>query len=293
MISSAYSSKKIIAIVGPTATGKSNLAIKLAKKYKGEIISADSRAIYRGLPIGTATPRGARHHLINFLEPQKTFSAHDFAKRAGKLITNIQTPIIVGGTGFWIDALLYPNLLEKVSPNKKLRRILEKKSLKQLFSQLKKLDLKRAKTIQKTNKRRLIRAIEIARSKNRSTLPTNYKLQATSYSILFLGLTLPNTILKKRIEKRFLNMLKQGLVAETKNLTKQVSKRRLKEIGLTYPIVASYIDGKISRKEMIEKSVNATYHYAKRQKTWFRRNKNIHWVKNSKTATDLAKDFLD
>ncbi|PIR96958.1 MAG: tRNA (adenosine(37)-N6)-dimethylallyltransferase MiaA [Candidatus Doudnabacteria bacterium CG10_big_fil_rev_8_21_14_0_10_41_10] len=313
--------EKIIVILGPTATGKTTLAVKLAKKFHGEIISADSRAIYRGLSIGTAKPRGKwktntidgrqlclflykniPHHIVDFLSPKKSFSAHDFAIKSKKLIRSIDLPIVTGGTGFWIDALVNNTALGNTSPNQDLRKKLAKKSLGQLFGQLKKLDPNRASTIQRSNKRRLIRAIEIAvnilrvkRSgieKFSTGLSADKQAQTINYHTLYLGINFPNTTIKKRIHKRFLLWLKQGLAAETKKLTKQVGKKRLKEIGLAYPIVAEYLEEKITKPEMIERSVNSIYHYAKRQKTWFKRNKKIHWIKTYKQAEKLTKRFL-
>ena len=313
--------KKIIAILGPTATGKTELALKLAKKFHGEIISADSRAIYKDLNIGTAKPpisyarrsrvstkssvpsndgtqsysNGIRIHLVDFLSPKKTFSASDFAKKARKAIAGIRQrgrlPIICGGTGFWIEALLKPGLLPDVPPNPILRKKLEKLSTGALFKRFKKLDPKRAATIDQNNRRRLIRAIEIASARQGEPLSRQGFPLSAKIKILYLGLTLPNPELKQRIRSRFLRWLEQGLFAETKKLNLTVSAKRLKEIGLAYPIIAEYLEKKISRDEMIEKSVNAIYHYGKRQKTWFKKNPNIHWVKQAQTSR-LVTNFL-
>ena len=155
---------------------------------------------------------------------------------------------------------------------------------------LKKLDPSRAKTIQKQNKRRLIRALEIAMSAS-PLQPTNYQLQPP-YGVLWLGLTLPNLDLKKKIRQRFMRQLKQGLIKETRWLIGRVTKKRLKEIGLMYPIIVEYINGSLTKDEMIERSVNSIYHYAKRQKTWFKRNKEIHWISNQKAAARLVSTFL-
>lgn len=298
--------KKILIIVGPTASGKSTLALRLAKMLGGEIVSADSRAIYRIIRIGTDRAAGkwsgskrkkifkyqnVPHHLVDFLDPRIPWSAHDFAQATEKLLKNIETPLIVGGTGFWIDTLINPGLLAGPPPDQPLRKRLEKKTARQLFAQLKKLDASRAITIQKTNKRRLIRAIEVASST--VVLKGVADDKKPKYDILFIGLTHPNHILKERVRARLLLWLKRGLIAETKKLRKHVGEKRLKEIGLMYPIIAQHLDGKISKAQMIELSVNSIYHYAKRQKTWFRRNKDIHWVKNYDQAFRLAKNFLN
>lgn len=315
---------KLIVILGPTATGKTDLALSLAKKYRGEIISADSRAIYKGLDIGTAKPlgkwhvtkthgrekcrhfisRGIVHHLLDFLSPKKTFSAANFVKLARTAVADIQArgklPIVCGGTGFWIDALLNPRLLADVPPDRKLRESLAKLTTTALLARLKKLDPKKAQTIDPNNRRRLIRAIEIAsfslrakRQRSREAISSRQARTISDFDVLYLGLTLPNTELKKRIRTRFLKWLKQGLAAETKKLAQTVSKKRLKEIGLAYPIVADYLDKKIDLDQMIERSVNSIYHYGKRQKTWFVRNKKIRWLKGSYRAERLVDKFLE
>jgi len=291
--------KKIIAIVGPTATGKSELAVKLAKKYNGEIISADSRQVYKGLNIGTGKmtkreKQSITHYLLDVISPKKLFTADDFLKLGSKAIDKIYAnnhiPIIAGGTGFYVDALLERVLLPSVPPNPKLRKKLETKSIKDLFTMLKKVDSARSRTIQKTNKRRLIRAIEIALSI--PNLKPKIQYLKPDFKVLWLGLNLPNPELKKKIRERFLLWLKQGLIKEAKWLSSKVSKKRLREIGLMYPILAEYLNGSIAKKEMIERSVNSIYHYAKRQKTWFKRNKKIHWVKDKEEAINLSKNFI-
>lgn len=307
---------KIVVITGPTAAGKTELALKLAKKYNGEIVSADSRAVYRDLNIGTAKVlgvwhtttfrsrekreyfiyRGIIHHLVDFLPPKKTFSAADFAKKAGKAIAEIlkrgRLPIICGGTGFWIDALLNPERLPDIPPDFKLRRRLEKQPAGALFLRLKKLDPKRAKTVDRQNKRRLIRAVEIAAAGQGSSLPRQGRPLPARLDVLFLGLTLPDSELKNRIRARFSQWLRRGLVAETKKLAGQVSKKRLKEIGLAYPLVAEYLAGRLTKAEMIERSSNSIYRYAKRQKTWFGKNKKIRWTQSVSAAERLAAKFL-
>ncbi|MDP2932536.1 MAG: tRNA dimethylallyltransferase, partial [bacterium] len=162
----------------------------------------------------------------------------------------------------------------------------------QLFSQLKKLAPNRAQTIDKKNKRRLIRAIEIAQYTRASCACTRCPCIPSHHNVLYLGLTLPNAELKEKIRKRFLAWLRQGLVLETKKLTKQVKPKRLREIGLAYPIVAEYILGKITKNQMIERSINSIYHYAKRQKAWFGRNKKIQWIKKIQEAAQLTNNFF-
>ncbi len=320
---------KLIVILGPTATGKSELALKTAKTFGGEVISADSRAIYRGLDIGTAkvpgkwtahklrysvicckdeknrtevkkrverlfVSGGIPHHLIDFLSPKKSFSAVDFSKKANQAIAEIEQrgriPIICGGTGFWIDILLNPALAAAVPPNLKLRKKLESMAVARLYARLKKISPLRAKNIDKKNKRRLIRAIEIASAAQKSDNKLNR--QPEKRDAFLIGISLPNQILKKRIHARFLKWLRQGLLPETLRIKRRVTATRLKEIGLAYPIVAEFLDKKITRREMIERSVREIYRYAKRQKTWFKRNSGIIWLDSPALAIKLVKKFL-
>jgi len=289
---------KIVVIVGPTASGKTGLSIKLAKKFRGEVISADSRQVYKGMNIGTgkATKRemqGIPHHLLDVVSPEKRFTVTDYRKLAEKAIRNIQKknklPIIAGGTGFYIQALIDGIAIPEVKPDFKLRKRLEEKPAQDLFMQLEKLDPERAKNIDKFNKRRLIRALEII-LKTKNTIPPPKKNPIDS-DVLFIGINKPN--LKDLIGNRLLKRLRQGMVAEVKKLhASGVSWKRLEEFGLEYRYIAYFLQNKMGKEEMIEKLQKEIEHYAKRQMTWFKRDKRIHWIKNEKQAQNLIKKFL-
>lgn len=284
MNSKAYRKPFIVVIVGPTASGKSDLAVKLAQKLNGEIVSADSRQVYKGLNLGSGKitkkeMRSITHHLIDIADPKKTFSAAEFKKLGEKAIAKIikkgKLPIVCGGTGFYIQALVDGLLLPEVPPNLKLRKSLEKKSIQSLFSLLQKIDLRRAKEIDKNNPRRLIRAIEIAKA-----LGKNPKLKSkTKYSALFIGIRFPMKELRKRIQKRLLKRIKDGMIEEVKDLPKKgLSWGRLEDLGLEYRYVAKYLQSKINKKQMIEELNKAIFKFAKRQMTWFKRDKRICWI---------------
>ena len=278
-------SRKIIVILGPTASGKSALGIRLAKKFNGEIISADSRQVYKGLNIGSGkiTKKemgGIPHYCLDLVSPKKIYTVVDFKKCADKAIEQIfaknKTPIIVGGTGLYIQAITDNVVLPEVKPNWKLRKELEKKTTEEMFAMLKKLDPERAKNIDAKNPRRLIRAIEIAQSLGK--IP-NLDIQCPSWEALQIGIKLPDEILKKNIEKRIKKMLKDGLVAETKKLKASgLSWKRIYEFGFEYKYPALFLRGKISKEEMLEKIILENWQYVKRQMTWFKRDKRIEWM---------------
>jgi len=275
--------QKLIILVGPTASGKSALGIQLAKKYGGEIISADSRQVYTGLNIGTGkvTTREMQripHHLLDVANPKKRFDVSQFKKLGEKSIKNISkrgvVPIIVGGTGFYIDALVYDIVFPEVAPDVRLRTELSKLSNTELIHVLISLDPERAETIDTQNPVRLIRAIEIAKSIGK-TPPLNYK---SIYNVLFIGLTLDKVALQKKIHGRLMLRIKIGMVLEVKKLHADgLSWKRLIELGLEYRYIALYLQNKISKEEMITQLEREIIQYAKRQMTWFKRNKNIHW----------------
>ncbi len=289
--------KKIVVILGPTASGKTDLSIKLAKKFGGEIVSADSRQVYKGMNIGTgkATKKemqGIPHHLLDVASPKKRFTVAQYKKLAEKAIKNIQKkgrlPFLVGGTGFYIQAVIDGIIIPEVKPDLKLRKGLEQKSAEDLFKRLERIDPKRAKNIDKFNKRRLVRALEIVMS-SKSPVPP-LKTNPIDSEILILGTNKKD--LNKLIYYRLIKRLKYGMIAEVKRLRKQgVSWKRLEEFGLEYRYIALFLQGKISKKEMIEKLQKEIEHYAKRQMTWFKRDKRIHWIKNEKQARNLLKNF--
>ncbi len=306
----AVSKQKILVIVGPTASGKSDLAIKLAKRFHGEVISADSRQVYKGLDIGSGKlskkeMKGIPHHLIDVVSPKKTFSVSDFQKLANKKIEEIikrdKLPIICGGTGFYIQSIVDGIILPEVKPNLKLRKELEKLGVNQLFEKLKVLDPVRAKNIDAQNPRRLMRAIEIATALGKvpklmgtEDSPWGILKGSPRYHFLQIGIKVPDEILRKKINKRLAQWFKQGLVEEVKKLRKQkISFKRIKEFGLEYFYVAEFLEGKIDKKEMIEKSQTAIYQYAKRQMTWFKRDKRITWIEAGPRGVEPRSTVLE
>jgi tRNA dimethylallyltransferase len=292
---------KIYVIVGPTASGKTAYSIKLAKKVgglpgQGEIISADSRQVYKGLDIGTGKVTkkemaGIPHHLLDVADPKKVFTVADFQKLAQQKIEEIikrgKTPIIVGGTGFYIQAVVDNLVLPEVAPDKKLRAHLKVKPPSELLVMLKKLDPVRAKTIDTKNPRRLIRAIEIAKALGR--VPTlgsrtsgslEVRLHGPEYDFEIIGLKVNQEELNKKIHTRLLARLKHGMIAEAKRLHEDgLSWKRMEELGLEYRYLARFLQNKITKAEMIEQLEKAIINYAKRQMTWFKRDQRIKWLK--------------
>ncbi len=286
---------KILVIVGPTATGKSNLAVRLAKKLNGEVISADSRQVYKGLTIGTGKitkkeMKGVAHHLLDVADPHTQYSVIKYEADATKAIADCvqrnKLPIITGGTGFYIQALVEGIILPDVPPNKKLRAKLNKMSADRLLKLLKKLDPQRYKTIEKKNLRRVIRAIEIATALGK--VP-KLKKSAAKYEPLFIGLNLSPVELRKRIHARLLKRIKAGMIAEAKRLhapklagmdrtrSRGLTYARMNELGLEYRYLALYLQRKLTKKEMVEKLSTEIWQYAKRQMTWFKKDRRIEW----------------
>lgn len=277
--------RKMLVIVGPTASGKSDLAVRLAKKWNGEVVSADSRQVYRSLDIGTGKitkqeMRGVPHHLIDVASPTKTFTVAQYKKLADKSIGRIwsrgKLPIVCGGTGFYVRAVIDNLIIPEVPPNKKLREYLDKKPVSELFAMLKKLDPRRAGEIDSKNPRRLIRAIEIA--KHLGKVPALTIRQRKDCDILEIGIAINNDELKTRIKKRLFSRIKHGMIDEAKRLYKQgLSLRRMNDLGLEYRYLAKYLNGEISKKEMVIKLEKEIWQYAKRQRTWFKKDKRIRW----------------
>jgi tRNA dimethylallyltransferase len=290
--------QKVIAIVGPTASGKSALGVFLAQKLGGEVISADSRQVYTGLSIGTGKVTkkemgGIPHHLLDVASPKKQFSASDFERLATEAIKKIASkgkiPVVVGGTGFYADALLGRLTLPDVPPNQALREKLEMKTAEELFAMLKKKDPRRAATIEPEHKRRLIRALEIAEALGKNPEPKAHD----SYDVLWIGIAADEKTLKRKIHVRLLARMKAGMLAETKKLHKAgLSFKRMKKLGLEYRSLAELLLGEVTKEEMFEGLESAINDYAKRQMRWFKRNPDIHWISKKSEALTLAKAFI-
>ena len=292
---------KIIIILGPTATGKSDIAVQIAKKFNGEIISADSRQVYKGMDLGSGkiTKKemvGIPHYLLDVANPKKFFSVIQYKELAEQAIEKIvvkgKTPIICGGTGFYIDSIVKNITLPEVKLNQKLRNKLQKYSTEKLFKMLEKLSPIRAKNIDIRNKVRLIRAIEIA--KELGEIP-EIQEGPNKYDFILIGLDTDDKILKERIEKRLIKRIKLGMIYEVTKLHKQgVSWKRLESFGLEYRNTALYLENKITREQMIENLKMENWHFVKRQRTWFKRNKDIKWFEPNQISliTKSVRNFI-
>lgn len=292
----------IIVIVGPTASGKSTLAIALAREIGAEIISADSRQVYRGMDLGTGKvtkeeQRQAQHHLIDIANPKIEYNVSHFLADAALAIADIEARgkrvIICGGTAFWIEALMLGLPLPKVVPDPVFREKWGKKDAGELYGYLKRLDPERAKTIDKQNKVRLLRAIEIAKALgkvpviNRSVLP-----ELSRYIVI--GLNPPVDELNRKIRERFMARMKAGMLEETVKLNRGgLSYERLESFGLEYRALIRFLQKKITDAELYTELPYDIIHYAKRQRSSLRRLEKqgvkIHWIKDANEALELVK----
>lgn len=301
---------KIVAITGPTGTGKTELGIKIAYKFNGEIVNADSRQIYKGLMIGTNAIKGVWkkinsrlvyvadgivHHLIQCIEPRQVFTVAQYKKRAIEIINDIlkrkKLPLLVGGTGLYIRAVTENLAIPPVKPNKVLRQKLENKTTQELFQQLTKLDEQSAQVIDKNNKIRLIRAIEIIIATG-MPLAKVRSIGPKLYDSLKIGLKIDKDILKAKLFKRAKSMVEAGLIEETEKLLKKYPPQALCFNAIPYKIALDYIKGQINQDELISRIALADYHYSKRQLTWFKKEKDIKWVSSIEEAEELVSNFL-
>ena len=270
--------KKILVITGPTAVGKTKLSIELAKKYNGEIINADAVQVYKGLDIGSAKvteeeKEGIPHHLLSIKEVDEDYTIYHYQKDCREIIKEIQdrgkTPIIVGGTGLYIKAALYDYKLTE----EKEKDTYDNLTNEELYKKLTELD--KDIIIDKNNRRRLIRAINYYKENNKSI--NKNKTDKLLYDALFIGLTTDRQILYNKINKRVDKMIENGLIDEVKSFYDKGVKTKPLLNAIGYKEVYSYLDGNISKEEMIEKIKQNSRHYAKRQYTFFNHQLKIKW----------------
>lgn len=276
---------RVIAVVGATASGKTSYAIELAKKINGEIISADSRLVYKGMDIGTAKPtidemQEIPHYMIDVVEPEYNYSVGLYVKEAKKYITDIisrgKVPIVVGGTGLYFRVLLENYDLPDVKPDYELRKELSSYSYEELLEMLTKLDEKAANSVEKNDKKKLIRYIEIIKLAGKP-LDLVRGVKEKEFNVEWVGLNFPREILYDRINKRVDLMIGQGLIDETKKLLQKHGRISNITDTIGYREVLSYLDGELSLDEAKDKLKQNTRNYAKRQLTWFRKNEQINW----------------
>jgi len=282
-----------IAVVGPTASGKTEAGLALARKLNGEIISVDSRQVYRGLPIGTAQPFQSEipYHLIGFLDPKDIFSAADFAEKADTWIEDIQargkTPILVGGTGFYFRALLEglaPLPAADETIRQRLRTEAQKIGRPALHERLRKVDPEAAKKIPANNIQRLIRALEVFELSGKPISAFHHEHQAAMLArkkkraFKLIGLDPGKEVLEQRITQRSAWMLEHGMIEETRALLKKGYPENCPGLsGLGYPNVIAFLKGQITRESLLTKLIQDTRQYAKRQRTWFRNQMEVQW----------------
>lgn len=315
------SKPKLIVLLGQTAVGKTKLAVKLASEFNGEIVSADSRQVYRGMDIGTGKDLGEYeikpnvpiykrgegcvinkipYHLIDVVSPNTKFSLAKYQKLAYKAIDAIikrgKIPFLVGGTGLYIQSIVEGMpMINGAKPNLKLRKILDKWSNEKILKELKKLDPKLDKKIIQNNKRRMIRYIEIMDSCKRSiTKLWEEQKREGKYRCLMLGIKSTKDPVNTKIDQRIDTRLeKEGMVEEVELLHKKgVSWKRLEAFGLEYKFISQYLQGKLKYDEMVNLLKIASHQFAKRQMTWFKRDKNIKWITEYAQAYELSKKFL-
>lgn len=328
------SKPKLIAIVGPTASGKTDLAINIAKQVDGEVISADSRTVYRKMDIGTAKPEGVAHKAadltqkqveekgirakdldisikdlftekafevegvphwgINVVDPDQDFTAADFKKYADEKIHDItargKVPILAGGTGLYVSAVIDNLTFTDVKPDEQLRKELQDLSNVELIDRMRQVDPEGVDQIDTTNRRRLLRAVEIVESTNQR-LSDQQRKGEPMYDVLTIGIETDREELYKRIDDRVDVMIANGLVDEVRALKEEYGCEINSMTGIGYRQICAFLTGHIKLRDAIELIKRDSRHYAKRQLTWFRRDNRIKWVKSHEEAVALVEEF--
>ncbi|PIZ95941.1 MAG: tRNA (adenosine(37)-N6)-dimethylallyltransferase MiaA [Candidatus Magasanikbacteria bacterium CG_4_10_14_0_2_um_filter_33_14] len=302
---------KLIVILGPTASGKTEWSLHLAKKFDGEIISADSRQVFKKMDIGTAKAQGewrrdgfkrtyyvddVPHYMMDFLDPGKFFTAAKFHDQSIKHVKTIhrknKNPFVVGGTGMYIQSLVDNYKMPRIPPNKKLRRSFEEKSNEELLEWLKQVDPISAEIIDQNNKRRLIRALEVSILSG-EPFSSQQKMGEALFDILQIGIKVDKETIHKRIEERVDKMIENNLLKEIDALLKQKYSWDLPSMsGIGYRQFREHLEGTEELEKAINKLKKETKHFAKKQMTWFKRDKRINWVEKREEAEKLIEEFL-
>ena len=294
---------KVIVICGPTASGKTALSIELAKKIDGQVVSADSMQIYKDMTIGTAKPteeemQNIKHYLLDFVSPDERYSVANYKKDAKKaikqIIDNGKTPIIVGGTGLYVDSLIYEIEYNDIKIDEKYRAKLEeqakKEGLESLYNQAKLIDPEAMEKISQNDQKRILRVLEIYNATGKTkTQQEKESRKEVEYDYKIFAINWPRDVLYDRINRRVDIMIDQGLIEEVKEIKNKYSHFPTAMQGLGYKEVVDYLDGKYSKEEMIDKIKMETRRYAKRQLTWFRKNKQTIWLDGQADIKDNIK----
>jgi len=301
---------KLIVILGQTAGGKTDLSIKLAKKYNGEVVSADSRQVYKGMDIGTAKPKIVKeknkivssditHWLLDIKNPNQIYTVAEYKKDAIKAIRNIQKrgklPILTGGTGLYIKSIVDNLNIPKVKAHPLLRQKIEEemqeRGLDFVFQKLIELDPEAAYIVDPKNPRRVVRALEVVLS-TKKPFSEQRKSGSPLFDVLEIGISLPKEKLKERINFRVDKMIKEGLVKEVEKLMEKYGREQQAFDAIGYREIIEFLNNKTTLEQAVETMKTNTWHYAKKQMTWFKRDSRIHWVKNQKEVEKLTKKFL-
>ncbi len=298
----------VIVLCGPTASGKTSLSIELAKRINGEIVSCDSMQIYKDMDIGTAKPteeekQGIKHYLIDFLSPDKRYSVADYKKDAEQSIEEIlkkgKVPIIVGGTGLYVNSLIYniefkDNKID-IEYRNKLENIINTEGLEKLYEIAQKIDSEAMENISKNDKKRIMRVLEIYNQtgKTKTELEIESRKNEPKYRYIVFTLDMDREKLYERINKRVDLMIEKGLIKEVEKLVNTYKSMPTAIQGLGYKEVVDYLNGSYSKEEMIEKIKMETRRYAKRQLTWFRKNKDAIWLNGLEPTINNINTILE
>lgn len=299
---------KVIVICGPTASGKTGLSVKLAQAMNGEIVSCDSMQIYKDMTIGTAKVtkeemQGIPHYLIDFVSPDERYSVADFQKDAEKAIHEIvakgKTPIVVGGTGLYVDTLIYhiqyPEIETDLAYRNQLEEMIKEQGLEVAYQKAKEIDPQAIEKISSNDQKRIMRILEIYHQtqKTKTQLEIESRREEPPYEYLVYAIDMDREKLYDRINQRVDIMIEQGLIEEVQALLEKYKNFPTAMQGLGYKEVVAYLKGNMTKEEMIETLKQETRRYAKRQLTWFRKNKEIKWIDGLRPVEENIQRILE